>query len=182
MASQAEWYYAQGGNSVGPMSLEELLRKLPTVGGDATLVYGPGMSDWSEARHVQAIVGARSGQGGPPRPPSGRRSDEIDYVIHGEEMQYVEITLDPGEMVIAEAGAMMYMSPTIKMETVFGDPSAEQKGFWDKLKTAGKRVLTGESLFMTTFTASGSSRDQVAFASPYPGKIVPMHLDQLGAS
>jgi len=107
-------------------------------------------------------------------------ADVIDYQIFGEEMQYVEVTLDPNEMVVAEAGGMMYMSPGIQMETVFGDPSKKPGGFLGKLMTAGKRVLTGESLFMTTFFNAGRQREHVAFASPYPGKILPMHLDQLG--
>ena len=110
----------------------------------------------------------------------GKRSDVIDYEIFGDEMQFVEITLDPGEMVIAEAGAMMYMSAGIKMETVFGDPSQQDQGFFGKMMSAGKRMLTGESLFMTTFTAASQRREEVAFSSPYPGKIVPLHLDQLG--
>jgi uncharacterized protein (TIGR00266 family) len=109
------------------------------------------------------------------------KSDVIDYQIFGEEMQYVEVTLDPGEMVIAEAGGMMYMTAGIKMETVFGDPSAgQQQGFFNKLLSAGKRMLTGESLFMTTFSNAGAGRETVAFASPYPGKIIPLHLDQHG--
>ena len=107
-------------------------------------------------------------------------ADVIDYEIFGSEMQYVEITLDPNEMVIAEAGGMMYMTPGIKMETVFGDPSKAHTGFLGKMMSAGKRLLTGESLFMTTFFNAGGRREQVAFASPYPGKILPMHLDQLG--
>jgi uncharacterized protein (TIGR00266 family) len=128
-------------------------------------------------------VGFAAAAGGPspPPPPSNRRSDEIEYEIFGEEMQYAEITLDPGEMVIAEAGGMMYMTPGIRMESVFGDPSAQQQGgFLGKLVTAGKRALTGESLFMTTFTAAGAGREVVAFASPYPGKIVPVDLSQFG--
>jgi uncharacterized protein (TIGR00266 family) len=108
-------------------------------------------------------------------------ADVIDYQVFGEEMQFVEITLDPGEMVIAEAGGMMYMTSGIQMETVFGDPSKQQQGgFFGKLMTAGKRVLTGESMFMTTFFNSGQSRQHVAFASPYPGKILPIELDKLG--
>jgi hypothetical protein len=83
-------------------------------------------------------------------------------------------------MVIAEAGAMMYMTAGIKMETVFGDPSQQQQGFFDKMLSAGKRMLTGESIFMTTFSNASSKRETVAFASPYPGKIIPFHLDQLG--
>ncbi|MFO0899678.1 MAG: TIGR00266 family protein [Pirellulales bacterium] len=102
----------------------------------------------------------------------------MDYEIFGAEMQYVEVTLDPGEMAIAEPGGMMYMTAGITMETVFGDPSSSGGGLLGKLATAGKRMLTGESLFMTTFENIGRSREQVAFASPFPGKIVPMHLDQ----
>jgi uncharacterized protein (TIGR00266 family) len=110
----------------------------------------------------------------------GKRSDIIDYEIFGEEMQFAEVTLDPGEMVIAEAGSMMYMTAGMKMETVFGDPSKQQQGFFDKVLSAGKRMLTGESLFMTTFSNIANKREVVAFASPYPGKILPFHLDQLG--
>ncbi|MFO0903915.1 MAG: TIGR00266 family protein [Pirellulales bacterium] len=104
----------------------------------------------------------------------------MDYQIFGQEMQYAEVTLDPGEMVIAEAGGMMYMTSGIKMETVFGDPGQSGQGFWSKLATAGKRMLTGESLFLTTFTNAGRAREVVAFASPYPGSILPFHLDQMG--
>jgi uncharacterized protein (TIGR00266 family) len=163
------------------MSLEQLVAALRTSGGLDTFVYGPGVTDWTPARRVGAIANAFAGPTAPPQPPSGmRRSDEIDYEIFGEEMQYVEVTLDPGETVIAEAGAMMYMTPQIEMQTVFGDPSAQQQqsGFLGKVMSAGKRLLTGESLFMTTFTNAGTAREHVAFASPYPGKVIPIHLDQ----
>ena len=108
------------------------------------------------------------------------RADEIDYRVFGDDMQYCEITLDPGETVIAEAGAMMFMTEGIRMETVFGDPSQQNQGFLGKLASAGKRVLTGESLFMTMFSNAGRGRETVAFAAPYPGKILPLHLDELG--
>jgi uncharacterized protein (TIGR00266 family) len=108
-------------------------------------------------------------------------ADIIDYQIFGEEMQYVEVTLDPQEMCIAEAGSMMYMTPGIKMDSVFGDPSVQQQGgFFGKVMSAGKRMLTGESLFVTTFTNVASNQQHVAFAAPYPGQILPMHLDELG--
>ena len=110
----------------------------------------------------------------------GRIADEIEYEIFGSEMQYVEITLDPTETVIAEAGGMMYMTDGIKMETVFGTPGKEGQSFWNKVLSAGKRVLTGESLFMTTFTNQSNRREKVAFGAPYPGKIVPLHLDEMG--
>ena len=162
MAGDKGWYYAKGSDSVGPLSLADLIKALPGAGGGKTLVFGPGLTDWTEARHVGAIAEAARGNSGPPKPPKGRRADVIDYEIFGEEMQFAEITLDPGEMVIAEAGSMMYMTEGIKMETVFGDPSAEQKqGFFGKVLTAGKRVLTGESLFMTTFTNQGDRKSVV---------------------
>ncbi|MCK6455692.1 MAG: TIGR00266 family protein [Phycisphaerae bacterium] len=174
------WYYAEQGKPVGPMTLDELIARLPKVGGPDALVFGPDLSDWTAARRI-ARIASRLQTGGAtlPTPPRSRRADEIDYEIVGEEMQYVEMTLDPGEMVIAESGAMFYQSAGIRMQTVFGDPNKDA-GFLDKLVAAGRRVLTGESLFMTTFEAAGSQRERIAFAAPYPGKIVPMHLDQLG--
>jgi uncharacterized protein (TIGR00266 family) len=106
---------------------------------------------------------------------------EIDYRIVGEEMQYVEIELDPNETAIAESGAFMMMDDGIQMQTIFGDGSAQQgSGILGKLLSAGKRVLTGESLFMTAFTNIGSGKKRVSFASPYPGKIIPLNLQELG--
>jgi uncharacterized protein (TIGR00266 family) len=104
---------------------------------------------------------------------------EIDYRIIGEEMQCIEIELDPQETVIAEAGSMMMMSSAIKMETIFGD-GREQQGFFGKLLSAGKRVLTGESLFMTAYTNLGQGKQHVHFAAPYPGKIIPLDLTLFG--
>ncbi len=103
---------------------------------------------------------------------------EIDYHIYGEEMQYVEIELDPQEIVIAEAGSFMMMDNGIQMETIFGDGSQEQTGLFGKLLSAGKRVLTGESLFMTAFINQNYNKSKVSFASPYPGKIIPIDLRQ----
>ncbi|OZI10181.1 TIGR00266 family protein [Bacillaceae bacterium SAS-127] len=106
---------------------------------------------------------------------------EIDYKIYGDDMQFVEVELDPQETVIAEAGSLMMMEDHIRMETVFGDESANQgSGLMGKLLGAGKRVITGESLFMTTFTNEGSGKKHVSFAAPYPGKIIPMDLSELG--
>ncbi|MFC9776381.1 TIGR00266 family protein [Paenibacillus chitinolyticus] len=106
---------------------------------------------------------------------------EIDYIIHGSEMQYVEIELDPQESVIAEAGSMMMMEGNIGMETIFGDGSGGGgRGLMGKLMGAGKRLLTGESLFMTVYTNNGRGKEHVTFAAPYPGKIIPMDLHALG--
>lgn len=110
-----------------------------------------------------------------------RTNHEIDYKILGNEMQCVEIELDPQETVIAEPGSFMYMDAGIQMETIFGDGSAQQNsGFMSKLFSAGKRLLTGESLFMTAYTHTTSGKAKVAFASPYPGKIIPIDLQKLG--
>ncbi|WP_375237881.1 TIGR00266 family protein [Aurantibacter sp.] len=103
---------------------------------------------------------------------------EIDYEIFGEEMQYVEIELDPQEAVIAESGSFMMMDDGIKMETLFGDGSQKDSGFLGKILGAGKRILTGESLFMTAFYNNIVGKRKISFASPYPGKIVPIDLTE----
>jgi len=105
---------------------------------------------------------------------------EIDYAIYGEEMQYVEIELDPQEGVVAEAGSFMMMDDGIKMETIFGDGSAKNKGFMGSILGAGKRILTGESLFMTAFYNDLVGKKRISFASPYPGKILPIDLTAFG--
>ena len=105
---------------------------------------------------------------------------EIDYRIHGDDMQFVEIGLDPGEATVAEAGGMMYMDDGIAMETIFGDGSARNSGLMGALLGAGKRLLTGESLFMTVFQNQAATKRTVAFGAPYPGKIIPVHLAELG--
>lgn len=109
-----------------------------------------------------------------------RTNHEIDYKIYGEEMQYVEIELDPNETAIAESGAFMMMDDGIQMATMFGDGSQPQQGLLGKLMSAGKRMLTGESLFMTAFTNIGQGKKRVSFASPYPGKIIALDLQELG--
>jgi uncharacterized protein (TIGR00266 family) len=119
----------------------------------------------------------------PPPIVPGQRAHEIDFRILGSEMQFVEVELDPGESAVAEAGSMMYMTPGIQMETVFGDGSQQQRsGVVGALLGAGKRLITGESLFMTVFTNQGGGKQQVAFAAPYPGKILAMDLKQLGGT
>ena len=119
----------------------------------------------------------------PPSPPAASGMDVVDYEIFGHEMQYVEVTLDPGEAAVGEAGAMMYMEPGINMDAVFGDGRREQTGgLFGKLVGAGKRLLTGESLFTTVFTNQDAHRRKVAFASPFPGAILPMDLRQLGGT
>jgi len=176
MSSQTGWYYVKAGKTVGPVTRDELMRALPGLQGPSTLVWGPGAPEWVEARH---IAGLSAADNVPPPSPTCQRADDIDYEIYGDDMQFIEITLDPQEMVIAEAGSMMYMTQGIQMQTVFGDPG-KQQGFLGKLFDAGKRMITGESLFLTTFGAGGAARERVAFAAPYPGKIVPFDLRVMG--
>ena len=105
---------------------------------------------------------------------------EVDYKIFGDDMQFVEIELDPMEAAVAEAGGMMYMEDGIEMETIFGDGSQQSSGFLGALMGAGKRLLTGESLFMTVFQNRGAGKKHVAFGAPYPGKIIPIKLAEIG--
>jgi uncharacterized protein (TIGR00266 family) len=105
---------------------------------------------------------------------------EIDYHIYGDDMQFVEVELDPGEATVAEAGGMMYMEDGIEMETIFGDGSQQNSGFLGALMGAGKRLLTGESLFMTVFLNRANGKRKLAFGAPYPGKIVAVHLSEVG--
>ena len=108
--------------------------------------------------------------------------DVVDYEIKGSEMQFVEVELDPGEAAIGEAGSMMFMDAGITMDTVLGDGSAQPGGLLGKLLGAGKRLVTGESLFTTVYGNGSTLKQRVAFAAPYPGKILPMDLRQLGGS
>src|SRR2546426_2464084 len=105
---------------------------------------------------------------------------EVDFKVFGDDMQFVEVELDPGEAAVAEAGAMFYMEDGIAMETVFGDGSQQQTSFVDALIGAGKRLLIGESLFMTVFMNTGQGKKHVSFGAPYPGKIVPIKLSEVG--
>jgi len=178
--SQKQWYVAQNGQSFGPMSEEELQKAFQS--GKYSLedhVFCEGLPGWVPAASRPEFSGGASTVS-PPPPPRNQGADEIDYEIFGHEMQFVEIELDPGEAVIAEAGGMMYMGQGIQMETVFGDGTSKQSSFMDKLVGAGKRVLTGESLFMTIFSHQGSGKSHVAFAAPYPGKIIPLKLPEHG--
>ena len=186
--TQQQWYMAIGGHQVGPVSQDDVVTNLRngTIDGN-TLVFTAGMTNWTPLKEVPQFapyLGGRPGAPPAPAPPplQGRVAHEIDFRIVGSEMQFVEVELDPGESAVAEAGSMMYMKPGIQMETVFGDGSQQQRGSGvvGALLGAGRRLLTGESLFMTIFTNQGTGKQQVAFAAPYPGKILAMDLKQLG--
>jgi uncharacterized protein (TIGR00266 family) len=185
--SGKQWYMAIGGHQVGPVGEDELLTNIRngTVDG-GTHVFTPGMAGWTLLKDVPELAAhLRSPRSPAPAVPAapGRRAHDIDFEIHGSDMQFVEVTLDPGESAVAEAGTMMFMGQAIQMETVFGDGSGAgggQGGIMGALLGAGKRLLTGESLFMTVFTNGGGGRERVAFAAPYAGKIIPMDLATLG--
>jgi len=148
-----------------------------------TLVWADGMAQWAPAGQGLPQLFARTAGVPPPLPAGGasQRAHVIDFEIHGDDMQMVEIELDPGETVIAEAGGMCFMEEGIEFETKMGDGSAPAGGFMGALKAIGSRVLTGESIFMTHFThRGGGGKRKVAFAAPYPGKIVPLNLAELG--
>ncbi len=172
------WFTAVNGKQAGPMTKADVEAQIR--GGALprnAYVFRKGMDNWVVAGDHEDFAEAFAEQA-PPPVPTDRMADEIDYQIFGEEMQFVEITLDSQEACIAEAGSFMYMDPGIDMQTIFGDGSYKDKqgGFLDKVLSAGKRVLTGESLFMTVFGNTHPQRQKVAFASPYPGRIIPIDL------
>jgi uncharacterized protein (TIGR00266 family) len=181
--SEAKWYVAVDGRQEGPLAESEILARIRSGAlGRRSHVFGSGLSAWSEIATVEPFASAFAAVAPPPPPPAPGAAHEIDFEVIGNEMQFVEITLDPQEACVAEAGAFFYMDPGIQMETIFGDGSARSEGadFLGKLLSAGKRVLTGESLFMTVFSNRGGGRQRVAFAAPYPGKIVALDLSRLG--
>ena len=182
------WHYTSGGGGQAQTD-EENLRELAEAGAikPATMMWTHGMADWQPASLVLPALFQGAGAppplpatGPPPLQTSGRRSHEIDYEIIGESIQMVEIELDPGETVIAEAGAMNYMEEGISFETKMGDGSEPDQGLMGKLLSAGKRAITGESLFMTHFTNRGAGKRRVTFAAPYPGTVVPVNLAEIG--
>ena len=183
--SSAQWFMALSGRQVGPMPEQEVIANIENGTADGnTLVFTAGMTNWAPISTVPQFVPYLKGGVTPPPPtiPGGRRqAHEIDFKIFGEDMQFIEVELDPGESAVAEAGAMMYMTDGIAMETIFGDGSSKsQGGIMGALLGAGRRILTGESLFMTVFTNNGAGKQRVAFAAPYPGRILTMDLAGLG--
>ena len=183
--SSAQWFMALSGRQVGPMPEQEVIANIENGTADGnTLVFTAGMTNWAPISTVPQFVPYLKGgvTPAPPSIPGGRRqAHEIDFKIFGEDMQFIEVELDPGESAVAEAGAMMYMTDGIAMETIFGDGSSKsQGGLMGALLGAGRRILTGESLFMTVFTNNAAGKQRVAFAAPYPGRILTRDLAGLG--
>ncbi len=177
----AQWYLSYGGRQEGPLDqAQAAVRARQNPEGHA---WREGFPEWLPIRQVAELSSATQSSVAPP-PPNRQGTDQIDFKIVGTEMQFVEVELDPGESAVAEAGAMMYKDASIAMSTVFGDGSARDQGasFMNKLVGAGKRLLTGESLFMTVFTHTGQGKARVAFGAPYPGNIIPVSLANQGGS
>lgn len=181
----AQWYLTYNGKQNGPFD-DTQARFHIQMNGTNGFAWKEGFSDWKPIADVAELKGGAAAPAipGMPPPPATRanRADEIDYKILGAEMQFVEVELDPGESAVAEAGAMMYKDACIEMNTVFGDGGASDGagGFMGKLLGAGKRLITGESLFTTVFTHTGQGKAHVAFGAPFPGNILPVSLPDVG--
>ncbi len=176
-----KWYLFIDGQQLGPLSPDEA-RKM--VHQDSSgYAWRDGFSQWLPVSAIDELNDHYERAASPP-PTTNRMSDEVDFTIQGSEMQFVEIELDPGESAVAEAGAMMYMDPSISMESIFGDGSQknQQGGIFDKLVGAGKRVISGESLFTTVFTHQGAGKAAIAFGAPYPGNVIPLDLTSVGGT
>ncbi|MFN0248545.1 MAG: TIGR00266 family protein [Kofleriaceae bacterium] len=189
MSDAAIWYIGINGSQQGPLGTQQVIDMI-RAGQITTTAYAYGQTNpqWTPIAQIPAFAPLFAHMPPPPPPPPAGPApivaDQIDFEVIGSEMQFVEIVLDPGEAAIAEAGSFFYMDPGIKMETIFGDGSqqAQQQGFFGKLAAGAKRVLTGESLFMTLFGNGATERQKVAFAAPYPGKIIPVDLRQHGGT
>ncbi len=188
MSDAVMWYIAVAGQQQGPFGKEDIINKIQAgeINGQTHLFAQGVTPNWTPLAQVSEFaphLGQTSAAAPPPVPDTGsgtRTSHEIDYQIFGDDLQFVEIELDPGETVIAEAGAMMFMEDGIDMEARFGDGSKPDQGFMGKLWEGAKRKLTGESLFMTWFTHQGSGKSHVSFGAPFPGKVVALDLSKIG--
>jgi uncharacterized protein (TIGR00266 family) len=176
-----QWFLSINGQQVGPY--DQATAAAQARQNPAAFCWRQGFQNWLPVGQVAELFqpAAPSAPGMPV--PTGQRADEVDYKVFGEDVQFVEIELDPGESCVAEAGSMMYKDATVKMESVFGDGTQAQAsgGFMGKLLGAGKRLISGESLFTTVFTHTGASgKNKVAFAAPYPGTVLPLSLAKYG--
>jgi uncharacterized protein (TIGR00266 family) len=178
----SQWYFLTGTEQTrsGPFDTtvaQDFARRNP-----GALAWREGQSGWQPAASIAELGGSAAPMHVPPPPGAGMRADDIEFRIVGHDMQFVEVQLDPGESAVAEAGALMFKDSSVQMDTVFGDgrTSGAGGGFMDKLLSAGKRVVTGESLFTTVYTHTGTGKAKVAFAAPYPGTVIPLKLSEHG--
>jgi len=168
------WFFRKNGIQTGPYSIEQIKQKAQK--NPQAEAKHEGVFDWQSVANISEL--GLTSHSNPTAPTEG-----VDYRIHGAEMQFVEIELDPQESVIAEAGGMMYKEPCIEMETIFGDGSENKDtGFLGLLAGAGRRLVTGESMFTTVFTHNGQGKAVVSFAAPYPGNIIPFRLQEVNGT
>ena len=198
-----DWFFKkQDGAKTGPYSIDQIKNKAQKT--PSAQAMQEGVFDWKNVTEINelglsglSLAPTPSNQTPPPPPPPANQSgstivnqrvrdyesEGVDYRIYGSEMQFVEIELDPNESVVAEAGGMMYKDPCVEMETIFGDGSEnKQSGFLGLLAGAGRRLVTGESLFTTVFTHKGRGKAKVSFAAPYPGNITPFNMKDVGGT
>ncbi|GHC42148.1 TIGR00266 family protein [Roseibacillus persicicus] len=186
------WFYLNKQNQRKEVREDELA-PLANSGEIApgTMTWTEGQDGWKPASETLTALFTDEGGAAPPPLPAGlvqgpnpgQKCHEVDYELFGDDMQIVEVELDPGETVIAEAGAMNYLEEDISFQAKMGDGSTANEGVMGKLLSVGKRALTGESIFMTHFThQGGSGKRRVSFAAPFPGKIIPVDLNQIGGS
>ncbi len=174
-----QWFLSYDGEQQGPLDHTQAVAQA-TVRPDG-YAWREGFAEWLPIAQVGELSTTSAAFTATPPPSTRQSAHEIDFKLFGEDMQFVEVELDPGESAVAEAGAMMYKDPSVQLETVFGDGSSSGTGdFMGKLLGAGKRLITGESLFMTVFTHGGQGKAHVAFAAPYPGTIIPLTLANFG--
>jgi uncharacterized protein (TIGR00266 family) len=178
----SQWYFSYNSDKLGPFDLPEA--RAQAAKKPNGYVWKHGFPQWLPIHQVAELTPETADPAMPAPPPAAGRqvADEVDFKIVGDDTQFVEVELDPQESVVAEAGALMYKDPAIAMQTIFGDGSQASSGFLSKLVGAGKRLLTGESLFMTVFTHSGSGKARIAFAAPYPGSVIPVSLPNVGGT
>ncbi|MCA1946350.1 MAG: TIGR00266 family protein [Desulfovibrio sp.] len=182
----SQWYVSYAGSQEGPMGLAEARARARED--SSGYAWREGFSDWLPMEQVEELMSAVGPVGPATPPPPGmhlaRGADKIEFEVKGAEMQFVEVQLEPNAAVVAEAGAMMFKDAVIDMQAIFGDGSAAAAsgGFMHKLKSAGKRMLTGESMFMTIFTNHGQEAATVAFGAPFPGNIIPVNLADAGGA
>jgi len=192
------YYLGINGKQAGPFPSTEVAQMVRDGRASATtLAFTQGLANWTPLSQVPEFAPLFSGGSFNPGMAVAPVSDPatatglgttmtpafgMNYEIVGSEMQFVEIGLDPNQTIIAEAGSMLYMTAAVQLEAVLGDGTGAQQGLLGKVFEAGKRVLTGATLFITTFTSRGAGREFVAFSAPFPGKIVPLHLGELGGS
>lgn len=178
----SQWYFLTGAEQIRSGPFDDAAAQDFAARNPGALAWREGLAGWQPAASLAELGGRPGPSQMPPPPGAGRRADDIEFRIIGHDMQFVEVELDPGESAAAEAGSLMFKDASVQMDTVFGDgrTSGAGGGLMDKLLAAGRRVVTGESLFTTVYTHTGQGKAKVAFAAPYPGTVIALKLSEHG--